>query len=305
MDLLAAYRTFQRVADTGSFSAVAREAGTTQPAISRQIAALEEYLGTRLIQRTTRRLALTEDGRDLVPHAQRVLDAAEETEAAIGRRRISPAGLVRMGCPSTIGRLYVAPRIRRLLDRYPELSVELHMSDQTTDMIAAGLDMAIRGGTVEDSSLVSRRIGSARRVVAAAPEYIAEHGRPERPEDLAQHSCLVFVSGALGGDEWQFQGRDGPVTVRVSGRFRADNIDALREAAINGLGFARLAAWQYRDDVAAKRLVPVLKDWQPPPVPIHAVYPSRRNLAARTRAVIDFFVEEFRLDPNISAYGQV
>jgi LysR family transcriptional regulator for bpeEF and oprC len=161
LDLLGALRTFIRVAESGSFSAVAREIGATQPAVSRQIAALEEHLGARLIQRTTRSLTLTEDGRDLLGHARRVLDAGEETEAAIGRRRTSPAGLVRLATPVTLGRLYVVPRLPRLLGRYPELSIELTMSDAQIDLVSHGVDLAIRAGEVADTSLVARRIGSA------------------------------------------------------------------------------------------------------------------------------------------------
>ena len=158
MDLLAAFRTFTRVAEAGSFSAVARESGMTQPAVSRQVLALEEHLGARLIQRTTRSLMLTEDGRDLLDHARRVLDCVEEAETAVGRRQGAPSGLIRIAVPATFGRLYVAPRMRRLLDRYPELSVELHMSDSVTDMIAAGIDLAIRGGPVHEASLVAVHI---------------------------------------------------------------------------------------------------------------------------------------------------
>ena len=196
MDLLAGFRTFVRVAESGSFSAVAREIGATQPAISRQISALEQHLDARLIQRTTRSLTLTEDGRDLLDHARRVLDCVEEAETAVGRRQGAPSGLVRMATPSTFGRLYVAPRMRRLLDRYPDLSVELHMSDSVTDMIAGGIDLAIRGGLVHEASLVARRIGSSARLVVASVDYLERNGTPAHPSDLARHSCIVFLQGA-------------------------------------------------------------------------------------------------------------
>lgn len=303
MDLFAAFRTFVRVAEAGSFSAVAREMGATQPAISRQIGALEQHLKARLIQRTTRSLTLTEDGRDLLDHARRVLDCVEEAEAAIGRRQGAPSGLVRIAAPSTFGRMYVAPRMRRLLDRYPELSVELHLSDTVTDLIAGGMDLAIRGGLVAETSLVARRIGASARHVVASAEYLDRNGEPTHPSDLARHSCIVFLQNAS-PNEWRFDGLGGPVIVPVAGRFRTDSSEAMREAVVAGIGLALAPAWVFGNDLVTGRLQTVLDSFQAEQVPIHAVYPSRRNLAPRTRAVIDFLLDEFRLDPTISTYGE-
>lgn len=303
MDILAALRTFTRVAESGSFSAVAREMGATQPAISRQVAALEEYLGARLIQRTTRSLTLTEDGRDLLGHARRVLDAVEETEAAIGRRRSSPSGLVRLATSVTFGRLYVVPRLPRLLDRYPDLQMELSLSDGVVDLVSHGIDVGIRIGQVADTSLVARRIGSAARVVVASAEYLEEHGEPAHPGDLAKHQCIIFVGSAT-PNEWRFDGKDGSTTVHIDGRFRTDSGEAVRQAVLSGLGVSMLPAWLFPEELATGQVKPLLRDWQPQRSPIHAVYPSRRNLAPRTRAVIDFLVEEFRLVPVISSYGE-
>ena len=303
MDLLAALRTFVRVAETGSFSAVAREVGATQPAISRQIGALEQHLDARLIQRTTRSLTLTEDGRDLLEHARRVLDCVEETEAAIGRRQGAPSGLVRITTPSAFGRLYVAPLMRRLLERYPELSVELRMSDVVVDMVTSGIDLAIRGGTVHEASLVSRRVGSSARYVIASAEYLARNGVPEHPSDLARHSCVVFMQSET-PNEWRFDGPGGAVAVEIAGRFRTDSSEAMREAVLTGVGLALAPSWVFGTDLTSGRVQAVLQRFQAEQVPIHAVYPSRRNLAPRTRAVIDFLVDEFRLDPAISTYGE-
>ncbi len=303
MDLLAGLRTFIRVAESGSFSAVAREIGATQPAVSRQISALEQHLDARLIQRTTRSLMLTEDGRDLLDHARRVLDCVEEAETAVGRRQGAPSGLIRIATPAMFGRLYVAPRMRRLLDRYPELSVELHMSDSITDMIAAGIDLAIRGGSVQEASLVARRIGSSARAVVASTEYLERNGTPAHPSDLARHSCIVLLQGAT-PNEWRFDGPGGAVAVGIAGRFRTDSTEAIREVVAAGLGFALAPAWVFGDDLTTGRVQPVLQRYQAERVAIHAVYPSRRNLAPRTRAVIDFLLDEFRLDPAISTYGE-
>ncbi len=303
MDLLAGLRTFVRVAESGSFSAVAREMGATQPAVSRQISALEQHLDARLIQRTTRSLTLTEDGRDLLDHARRVLDCVEEAETAVGRRQGAPSGLIRIAAPATFGRLYIAPRMRRLLDRYPELSVELHMSDSVTDMVAAGIDLAIRGGMVQETSLVARRIGSSARAVVASAEYLERNGTPAQPSDLSRHSCIAFLQSAT-PNEWRFDGPGGAVAVEIAGRFRTDSTEAMREAVAAGLGLALAPAWVFGDDLTSGRVRPVLQRYQAEQVSIHAVYPSRRNLAPRTRAVIDFLLDEFRLDPAISTYGE-
>lgn len=303
MDLLAAFRTFVRVAESGSFSAVAREVGATQPAISRQIGSLEQHLDTRLIQRTTRSLTLTEDGRDLLAYARRVLDCVEEAETAVGRRQGAPSGLVRIAAPSTFGRLYVAPRMRRLLDRYPDLSIELHMSDSIVDMVAGGIDLAIRGGTVAEASLVARRVGASARHVVASAEYLERNGAPVHPSDLTRHSCIVFMQSAT-PNEWRFQGPNGAITVEVGGRFRTDSSEAMREAVVGGVGLALAPAWVFGEDLSAGRVRAVLQPFQAEQIPIHAVYPSRRNLAPRTRAVIDFLIDEFRLDPAISTYGE-
>jgi DNA-binding transcriptional LysR family regulator len=185
MDLLTAFHAFSRVAESGSFSAVAREMGTTQPAISRQIAALERHLGVRLLHRSTRALALTEDGRDLLVHAARVLEAVEEAEGAIGRRRASPAGLVRLGCSVAFGRLFIAPRMRALLDRHPELSIDLALSDGMQDLVSEGLDIAVRIGEVDDTTLVARRIGTTNRLVLASAEYLERCGEAMREAVLA------------------------------------------------------------------------------------------------------------------------
>ncbi len=303
MDLLAAFRTFVRISETGSFSAVAREVGATQPAISRQVAQLEEHLGARLFQRSTRSLALTEDGRDLLPHARHVLEAVEETVAVVGRRKSSPAGTVRLGCPSVFGRLYVAPRIGLLLTRHPELAVEMSVSDDVQDMVLAGLDLAIRVGDITDASLVARRIGLTVGQTIASVDYLERMGEPQRPEDLARHECIVFTR-TNEQDVWTFDGPDGPVNVQVQGRMRSNDIEAVLAAVVGGLGISRVPVWMMRDQLAAGQVRKVLTGWRSKGRPIYAVYPSRRFLAPRTRAMIDFLVDEFRLDPLISAYGE-
>ena len=303
MDLLTAFRTFVRISETGSFSAVAREVGATQPAISRQVAQLEDHLGARLFQRSTRSLALTADGHDLLTHARHVLAAVEETEAAVGRRRSSPGGLVRLGAPTAFGRITLAPRLGALLERYPELQVELCLNDDVIDMVQTGIDVAIRVGEVTDASLVARRVGSVVTQTVASADYLAARGEPQLPSDLGSHDCIVFTRG-VEPQEWVFTGPDGEISVSVHGRFRTDGADAAAAAAVAGLGVARLPAWLIQEALSDGRVRRILTPWRPRSRPIFAIYPSRRFLAPRTRAVIDFLVDEFRLDPAISAYGE-
>ena len=211
MDLLAAFRCFVRVAETGSFSAVAREVGSTQPAISRQIAALEAHFEVRLIQRTTRSLTFTQDGTDLLAHARRVLDTVDETEEILGKRRASPNGTVRIASSTSMARLQIIPRIPSLLQRYPQLEVEISISEQAQDLVAENLDVAIRAGAIADSSLVARHLGSTGRGVLAATDYLEKHGEPQTPQDLLGHSCLVYT-GAFGRNTahiWEFDGPGG------------------------------------------------------------------------------------------------
>lgn len=304
MDLLAAFRCFVRVAETGSFSAVAREVGSTQPAISRQIAALEAHFDVRLIQRTTRSLTFTQDGLDLLAHARRVLDTVDETEEILGKRRASPSGLVRIASSTSMARIHIIPRLPRLMQRYPELEVEVTMSEQVQDLIAENIDIAIRAGQIADSSLVARHLGSTSRGVLASADYLEKYGELQTPQDLTQHACLVYTGGLsrASAHQWEFDGPGGQVMVEVSGRFRSDSVEGIAEAIRVGIGISRLPTWMFEEDIAQGRVRTILRDWQPPRIPIHAVYPSRRHLAPRTRAVIDFLVNEFRLDPMVSDY---
>ena len=304
MDLLAAFRCFVRVAETGSVSAVAREVGSTQPAISRQIAALEAHFDVRLIQRTTRSLTFTQDGQDLLAHARRVLDTVDETEEILGKRRASPSGTVRIASSTAMSRKHIIPRLPRLMQRYPDLEVEISMSEQVQDLVAENIDVAVRAGQIADSSLVARHLGSTARGMIVSTAYLEKHGEPQTPAELAQHACLVYTGGLgrASASQWEFDGPGGSTIVEVHGRFRCDSVEGICDGIRAGLGISRLPTWMFDEDIAQGRVVAILQDWQPPRVPIHAVYPSRRHLAPRVRAVIDFFVNEFRLDPMVSDY---
>jgi DNA-binding transcriptional LysR family regulator len=287
MDLIGGLRSFIRVVETGSFSAVSRENQVSQSAVTRQIAQLEQHFGARLFHRTTRHLSLTDDGQGLLTHARHLVEAADEMEMALGRQSSSPTGLVRLGT-SIAGGHYLAPRLPALLERYPGLRVELVMRDQFTDMVDERLDLAWRSGEIADASLVVRRVGQLGRAVVAAPIYLERRGAPAVPDDLVAHTCLIhdYLPDA---DLWRFTGPDGSVSVRVSGGFLANDSAAVRLACRAGHGIALLPEIQLIDDLRAGRLYRLLNDYPSEIVPVHIVYPSRRNLAPRTRVVMDFW----------------
>ena len=236
MDLLRALSTFVRVVETGSFSAVARETGTSHSAATRLIGQLEDHFGVRLFHRTTRRLSLTEDGQDLLNHARHLIETTQEMEATLGRQRASPTGLVRVGISPAVATLLV-PQLPKVFERYPGLSVELVVGDRFGDLIEERLDLALQRGQPADSSLVARAIGTFGRVLVAAPAYLERRGAPGTPAELAEHSCVIHED-RVGSARWSFNGPDGPVEVTVSGPFRSDNSEVVHRAALAGFGVA-------------------------------------------------------------------
>jgi DNA-binding transcriptional LysR family regulator len=292
MDLIAALRAFIRVTETGSFSAVSREIHVSQSAVTRLVAQLEQHFDVRLFHRTTRRLSLTDDGQALLTHARHLIESADEMESVLGRQSGSPRGLVRLGT-SVAGGLFLATRIPVLLDRHPGLSVELVMRDQAVDMVEERLDLAFRSGEIADASLVARRAGYLGRAVVAAPIYLERHGAPSTPEDLPGHVCLIH-DATPEPETWRFTGPDGPISIRVKGAFLANDSEAVRRAARAGHGVALLPEVQLIDDLRAGRLFRLLEDYPSQRSPVFIVYPSRRNLAPRTRVVMDFLLEQTR-----------
>lgn len=298
MDTLTLMRTFVRVVEAGSFTAVARELHTSQPTISRQVVALEDHLGARLLTRTTRALTLTDDGRIYYDHALRVLDAADEAEHAVGRGRAKPSGMLRLSVPVVFGRLHVVPRLPRFLSRNPDVAIDLVMNDDFADLVEHGIDLALRVGEVSDPGLVTRRLGLVRRITVASPNYIAERGTPMTPHDLRGHDCIVYTRLAT-RNRWHFEARDGPLAVDVTGHYRADTSEAVREGVLAGLGIAVIPAFAFAGDIAPGRVVELLRDFQPRPLPMQAIYPSRRLVPLKVRAMIDFLIEEFKSDAPI------
>ena len=294
MDNLAGVAVFAAVVEAQSFTEAARRLGMSKAAVSKQVSRLEERLGARLLNRTTRRLSLTEVGAAYYERCARIVAEAEEAELAVTRLHEVPRGTLRVDAPVSFGLQYLAPVLPTFMARHPELHVDLTFNDRIVDLVAEGYDLAVRIGRLPDSTLVARKLAESRSLVCAAPQYWEKHGRPERPADLAAHNCFGYSYLAT-RNEWRFRGPDGPVPVRVSGSLTANNGDALREAAVAGLGVALIPVFMACDDFRAGRLEPVLRDFAPDLAGIHAVYPHNRHLSAKVRAFVDFLVEA--LDP--------
>lgn len=301
MDLLGLMQSFVRVVEAGSFTAVADERNTSQPTISRQIAALEEHLGTRLLTRTTRALTLTDDGRSFYESARYAIETIMAAEAAVGRRQGRATGVLRFASPVVFGRLYIVPRLPAFMARYPDVTVDIMMTDTFTDLVEQGIDLAIRIGEITDPGLIARRIGTVQRICVASPDYLKSRKAPRRPRDLSDHDCIVYTRLAT-GNRWWFESSEGPVAIDVSGRYRADNSEAVREGVLAGLGIAVIPAFAFADEINTGRVKVLLKKFEPKPLPMHVVYPSRRFVPLKVRAMIDHLTHEFALAPKLSAY---
>jgi len=299
MDRLDCIQSFVRVVETGSFSAVAREFNTTQPTISKQIAALEDYLDVQLLTRSTRKLQLTPEGERFFEHCQSLLDAAAEAEASVGRRQ-NPSGMLRVNCPVAFGQHQVMPYLKEFLDRYPDLKLDLTLSDHFADLVETGIDLAIRIGQINDPALIAHRIGVTRRVTVAAVEYFQNRQEPKTPEELVEHNCLVYTRLAT-GNEWHFQRPTGDaIQVTVNGNLQVDNSAAIREAILSGIGIAVCPVWLLGDLIQSDRLKVILSDYQPKSLPIHAVYRRGRFIPAKVRCFVEYFATEFKLNPWLS-----
>ena len=265
-DTISLFRAFVRVVEAGSFTRVAQEQNSSQPTVSRQVAALEEHLGTRLFIRTTRKLTLTDDGRGFYERAKLAIEAVSEAEDAVGRRRSRPSGALRLAMPVVFGRLRVIPHLKEFLMRYPDVTIDLLMNDTNVDLVEEGIDLAIRSGEVTDAALIARKIGVTRRVVVAAPSYLRGKTLPTRPSDLAAHDCITFT-GVAAGVHWRFEGPgpDGAVSVEVKGPVRTRNSEGIREAVLSGLGIGYAPIWHLTDEIETGRLVVLLDGCEPNP----------------------------------------
>ncbi len=285
---------FSAVVRSGSFSAAGRALGLTPSAVSKKVSALEKRLATRLIHRTTRRLNITEAGRVFLERSEAILSDVEEAEAMLAEIGHVPRGRLRVNGTVGFTRMQVLPLVPDFLQAHPDIELELTLTDATVDLVEEGIDVAIRLGELPDSSLVARKLGESRRVICATPDYLARHGTPDSPEELAGHNCLT-LSAAAGHNEWRLHTPGGAKLIRVSGNFTTNLSDALYEALLAGTGIARLSTFMVGPDIQAGRLVPLLEAQNREVQQIHAVYPHRRHLPPKVACFTDFLSE--RLTP--------
>jgi DNA-binding transcriptional LysR family regulator len=290
MDRIDAMQAFVAVADLQGFAPAARKLGLSPSAVTRLIAALEERLGARLLQRTTRSVTLTDAGSRYLERIRRILADLEEAEEAIEGERTRPAGRLVISAPVGFGRLHVSPMVTAYLKRYPDVGVDLRLSDRMINLVEEGVDLAVRIGHLPDSTLVARHVGEMRRIVVASKEYLNARGEPKRPSDISAHDTIQF--GAMtAAPDWRFVEGGEEVRVSASPRFSSNSADAAIQYAEAGGGLTRVLAYQAAASLKAERLKIVLAKFEQPPLPIHIVYPTSRLLSAKVRTFIDLVIE--------------
>ena len=288
MDRFHAISAFAKVVEAGSFVRASERLGVSVSAVSRLVAELEAHLDSRLLNRTTRRLSLTESGRVFYERCVQLLADLEEAEQSAGAGTIKPRGTLRLSCGTTFGARHLAPAIAEFIVRYPEMRFDVEFSDRATDLVDEGFDAAVRIGAIGSQNLVGRKIGETRLACCASPAYLAKHGEPEAPEDLASHACLTYEYSSL-KNVWPFRDREGrDRSVKVAGPVHANYGRFLTALAVADAAIVLEPDFQVGPDVRAGRLVAILRKFEPPPGNIYVVYPSRRNLSAKVRAFTDF-----------------
>lgn len=290
-------QTFVRVVDAGSISAAAEQLGVAKSAVSRRLSELEARLGVQLLRRTTRRLNLTDSGRGFYDRCRRILADLEEAEAAVSQAHATLRGRLRVAAPLSFGLRHLGPAITEFMREHPQVDFDLDFNDRQVDLLAEDIDVAIRIARLEDSSLIARQLAPSRRVLCAAPAYLARHGAPLGLDDLARHECLRYAY-QTSGERWRFHGPGGERHARIGGRLRVNNGDALLQAAIGGLGIALLPSFICGESLRAGLLAQLLPEWnERSDADVYAVYPASRNLSLKVRAFVDFLAERFSPAP--------
>jgi DNA-binding transcriptional LysR family regulator len=300
VDKLTSMNVFVRVAKAGSFAGGARELGISRAMATKHIMQLEGSLGTRLFNRTTRSLSLTDVGASYLERCQQVLLDVEEMESAVTHLQTEPRGVLKISAPPVIGASHITRAISQFLKIHSDLTVDLILQSSPGDLIDEGIDVAIYLGALDDTSMVARKLASSSMIVCGSPDYLAKHGVPQTPEDLLNHSCLVNWASSP-RNKWQFKSETGQTVVNVSGRMQANVADAIRMAAIDGLGLVMLASYVVSRDIEKGKLIAVLENYNLPPLDIHAVYPHRKYLSAKVRRFLDFLQEW--LGPQVTMPG--
>jgi len=288
---------FVRAVELEGFSAAARALALTPSAVSKIITRTENRLGVRLLNRTTRKLVLTEEGESYFSHCRRILAEIEQIETELSRRREAPSGLLRVNCGLTFGQSQLVSAMPEFLSRYPGVQVDLTLTDELVDLMKEGVDLLIRIGGVTDSSLIARKICDLERIVCASSEYLRKYGTPETPEDLRQHNCLyVTTNPAL--KRWPFQTPNGRIQVEVNGNFCANDFLSVRDLTIQGLGIARLGDLVASEPIRQGRLIPLLMDFHASePVPLYAMFPQGRHRSPKLNVMLTFLAEKFSHAP--------
>ncbi len=288
--------SFAAVVEAGSFVAAADATGLSKTAVSRHVSDLEKRLGVRLLHRTTRRLSLTDEGRTFLSRAKEVLAAIEEAESELTARAIEASGLVRVNAPLTFGTLHLAPLWSPFIAANPKVSLDITLSDRVVDLVEEGYDLAVRIASSPASALVSRKLASTRVVLCASPRYLRQHGIPKQPRDLADHTVISYAYWS-GGDEWLFQGPQGPVSVRTNSRIHTNNGDTCRTAALAHQGIILQPDFLVGQDLRSGALRELMPQFRSVELGIFAVYPTRKHLPLKLRRLIDFLAAAMRSPP--------
>ncbi|KAB7623924.1 LysR family transcriptional regulator [Alkalilimnicola sp. S0819] len=298
MDHISEISVFVQAARYGSFSAAARALDLSPSAVSKQVRRLEDRLGVRLFNRTTRKMSLTEAGRSFHQSCVRIMQELEEAEEAAGAYHQAVRGTLRVSATAAFTRINVLPHINEFLEQHPDLDLQLELTDRSVDVVAEGLDVTIRlAEQLEDPSLVARRLVTNERIVCASPDYLARHGMPKTPEDLLRHNCLTMYTLADFND-WAFEDEKGRRVIHVNGNFHANTGDALAQAVVGGVGLARLSAWLVADALQDGRLVHVLPEYPHSESAFYVLYPQGRYVSRKVRVFVDWLVELFANKPS-------
>ncbi len=289
---LSAMAVFAAIAEAGSLTLAAERLSLSKSAVSKQLSRLEERLGARLVNRNTRQISLTEVGTVYFEFCARILEEAEAAEAAVANLQGAPRGRLRVNAPMSFGTMHLAEALTGFAKAYPEIVVDMELTDSFVDLVDSGFDVAVRISAMQDSTLIARQLAPARRLMVASPDYLARHGVPQHPRDLSDHNCLIYTLSPNPGT-WMFRTADGPMPIQVSGTVRSNNGEVLREAAIAGIGLLVDPTFITYRAIRDGRLVPVLTDFDMGRSGIYAVYPNRRHLSPKVRAFIDFLGNHF------------
>ena len=288
MDTLASMSIFRRVVEIGSFSAVAAEMGLSQPSVSKHVSSLEAHLGVRLLNRNTRHQTLTDAGREYYDYCIRILSDVAEAESIISESKGQPKGTLKLSAPISYGQRVVAPMLWGFMGEYPDLSVDLVLDDSNLDLVREGIDLAIRLGPLNDSSLIAHKLDVSARYAVASPGYLKTAGSLEKLEDLKHHECIVFTLFPTRND-WHFTHNSSNKNVRVTGRLSTNNPATMFDATVAGLGISVMPMFMLRESLKNGELVTVLDDYEPIPINISAVYPVRRFVPQKVKCFIDYF----------------